>query len=261
MLTCSLLSPTDRRGFTLIELLVVISMIALLLSILVPSLRRAKEHARRVACQNNLHQGLIAGNMYASDFDGFLPRGSVIDRSASGYDPSWESADLLTLVNFRSMAALGAYGLTEEHATCETARKYFEATENWLEPLPASRPLVQTTTIGWIFWAHRGEWTDLNTGKKYITARKITDKPTSNTLVTCFCYNRYDAVGPGGSRASWYASHLGGTFQYAFERPMDPTPDGLVVGYLHGAARFVKWADLTPNNHEGDYIVYYDRDT
>lgn len=34
-----------------------------------------------------------------------------------------------------------------------------------------------------------------------------------------------------------------------------------MVGYRDGATRFVKWTDLTPSNHEGDYIVYYDRDT
>ncbi|MBN2132092.1 MAG: type II secretion system protein [Sedimentisphaerales bacterium] len=250
-----------RQGFTLLELLVVISIIALLLAILFPGLRKAKEHARRVACQNNLHQGLVAGNMYAGDFDGFLPEGNIIDKSAPGYSTSWDSADLLTMMNYQTMRAFGAYGLTEEHATCETARKYFESTDDWLSPLPATRPLVETAYVGWIYWGNRGDWTDRHTGKKYVTAKKVTDQPTSNTLVTCFCYNRYDAVGPGGNWPAWYSSHVGGTFQHAVGRPMKPDPDGLAVGYLDGAARFVKWNDLTPSNHEGNYIVYYDRDT
>jgi len=250
-----------RNGFTLIELLVVISIITVLMSVLVPCLRKAKEHARRVACQNNLHQGLVVGNLYAGDFDGFLPEGNIVDRSASGYNKDWDKADLLTLVSYKTMLAFGGYGLTEEHATCETARKYFESTPDWLSPLPATRPLVSTAHIGWIYWGNRGNWTDADTGRKYVTARRVTDKPTSKTLVTCFCYNRYDAVGAGGQWPAWYASHIGGTFQYATDRPMKPTPDGLVVGYLDGAARFVKWANLTPSNHEGDYIVYYDSET
>jgi len=254
-------SNSPHKGFTLLELLVVISIIALLLAILFPGLRKAKEHARRVACQNNLHQGLLAGNMYAGDFDGFLPEGNIIDKSAPGYSRSWDSADLLTMMNYQTMRAFGAYGLTEEHATCETARKYFESTDDWLSPLPATRPLVETAYVGWIYWGHRGDWTDRNTGKKYVTAKKVTDQPTSNTLVTCFCYNRYDAVGSGGNWPAWYSSHVGGTFQHAVGRPMSPAPDGLAVGYLNGAARFVKWNDLTPSNHEGNYIVYYDRDT
>ena len=130
---------TDSRSM---ELLVVISIMTLLVSILLPCLGRAKEHARRTACQNNLHQGLLAGNMYAGDYDGFLPEGNIIDKSAPGYNSSWDSADLLTVVNFRTMMAFGGYGLTEEHATCETARKHFESTEGWLSPLPAPRPLV-----------------------------------------------------------------------------------------------------------------------
>jgi len=250
-----------RRGFTLIELLVVISIIALLLSLLVPALRKAKAHARRVACQNNLHQGLIVGNLYAGDFNGFLPEGNIIDRSAPGYDKSWDRADLLTLVSYKTMMAFGAYGLTEEHATCETARTYFESTKDWLSPLPATRPLVETAHIGWIYWGNRGNWTDRNTGAEYVTPRKVTDKPTSNTVVTCFCYNRYEAVGPGGNWPAWYASHIGGTFRHDVGRPMKPAPDGLVVGYLDGATRFVRWDHLTPSNHEGDYLVYYDRDT
>lgn len=254
-------SRVCHGGFTLIELLVVISIITLLLSILMPCLRKLKEHSRRVACQNNLHQGLIVGNLYAGDFNGFLPEGNIVDRSAAGYNKEWDRADLLTLINYRTMTAFGGYGLTEKHATCETARKYFESTAGWLSPLPATRPLVATAHIGWIYWGNRGNWTDLNTGRKYITARKMTDKPTSSTLVTCFCYNRYDAVGPGGDWPAWYGSHIGGTFQHDVGRPMEPKPDGLVIGYLDGAVRFVKWDRLTPSNHEGDYIVYYDSDT
>ena len=58
-----------------------------------------------------------------------------------------------------------------------------------------------------------------------------------------------------------FFTKVGSTFQSAVGEPMKPQPDGLVVGYLDGSARFVRWDRLTPNNHEGDYIVYYDRET
>ena len=41
--------------------------------------------------------------------------------------------------------------------------------------------------------------------------------------------------------------------------PMKPEPDGLIVGYLDGSTRFVKWNKLAGANHEGQYIIYYDK--
>jgi len=54
-------------GFTLIELLVVISIISILMSILMPTLSRAREQARRVVCSSNLRQLTLAWNMYTMD--------------------------------------------------------------------------------------------------------------------------------------------------------------------------------------------------
>jgi prepilin-type N-terminal cleavage/methylation domain-containing protein/prepilin-type processing-associated H-X9-DG protein len=59
-----------EKGFTLVELLVVISIIALLLSILMPSLNRARVLARRVACQAQLKQWSILFEAYSSSSNG-----------------------------------------------------------------------------------------------------------------------------------------------------------------------------------------------
>jgi prepilin-type N-terminal cleavage/methylation domain-containing protein len=61
------------RAFTLVELLVVISIIAILVAILLPSLTRARDSANKAACQLQLHQFAIALNMYANDNHGWLP--------------------------------------------------------------------------------------------------------------------------------------------------------------------------------------------
>ena len=62
-----------RRAFSLIELLVVIAVIALLLSITVPSLRKAKEAAKLMLCGNNQHQTLTGLLAYSADHGGALP--------------------------------------------------------------------------------------------------------------------------------------------------------------------------------------------
>ena len=63
-----------RKGFTLVELLVVIGIIALLISILLPSLNRARETANRVKCGSNMRQIGQAILLYANENKGNYPR-------------------------------------------------------------------------------------------------------------------------------------------------------------------------------------------
>src|SRR5688572_20551118 len=60
----------SRRAFTLIEILVVVAIIALLISILLPSLSRARKQAKTVVCQSNLHQIGLGLFMYAEAHKG-----------------------------------------------------------------------------------------------------------------------------------------------------------------------------------------------
>src|SRR5688500_12955383 len=66
--------PRAAEAFTLVELLVVIGIIAVLISLLLPTLGRAREHAGRSKCASNLRQIALGARLYANENGGKFPR-------------------------------------------------------------------------------------------------------------------------------------------------------------------------------------------
>ena len=78
-----------KKGFTLIELLVVIAIIAILASLLLPSLQRAKEAARRAVCAGHLSQLGRAFAIYLQEYGGYVPPVGGVVQFGWGEGQSW----------------------------------------------------------------------------------------------------------------------------------------------------------------------------
>jgi len=115
--------PTPRavRGFTLIELLVVVAIIALLISILLPSLSKAREQGRSTVCLSNIRQAVTCFRLYANENAGSIP--GTYWQGPSNLD--WSGRN-----NARYLANPNAFKHPMETSVL---RKYFENVDRVLE--------------------------------------------------------------------------------------------------------------------------------
>ena len=147
-----------KKGFTLVELLVVIAVIAVLLSILVPAMQKARQLAQRVVCASRSHQLYLAFTMYANENNERVPLAAETSYIMSSYQEA-DDEDLgdynVTKGDVRGFCCLlpylgiskdgESYGKTNHN---ELAKKFFFC--------PANKGLTYANNdFGWV---HANGW-------------------------------------------------------------------------------------------------------
>ncbi len=185
-----------QKGFTLVELLVVIGIIALLISILLPSLSRARESANRVVCASNLRQIGLATIMYADAHKGSLP--PAIDTAVS---TTYRWARLI-----QPYFAPGTEYGTTAGADDAARTRYFRCPSDPIDFALSSstqQPLTDSARCSYAWTRQVGEDTDVdvesapntsNGTRNIRTYRIVRIKDASSTLLAADNWNIYNNV-------------------------------------------------------------------
>lgn len=117
----------NRSAFTLIELLVVVAIMALLISILLPSLSRAREQARSAACLGNMRSLGLAVQMYSMNNKGFLVNFGLSHGGSVDEKETWLNT------------------LRREYHDRLVARCPSDRSPYWTQPHPVTRQMRRTS--------------------------------------------------------------------------------------------------------------------
>ena len=162
------MTATDRQnGFTLVELLVVVSIIALLLSLALPSLGMGREAAQGVRCQSNLHSIGMAAQMYHDDYRGQFWAAARFDYPNAG-DRTYFWGTVGDPVDFSSSWLLRYLDESPEILWCPSMR--------WGSYVPQGGVRERTTEYGYNGWAlDPAYWNRRDANNRPMTRRRISE--------------------------------------------------------------------------------------
>jgi prepilin-type N-terminal cleavage/methylation domain-containing protein/prepilin-type processing-associated H-X9-DG protein len=233
-----------RKGFTLVELLVVIGIIAILIAMLFPALRRAREQATRTACAAQLRQLTAAVVMYAGENRGKLPSGIRNGGPAQGEHCIWISTTTYDAIvrylgraNGRTtadFAATGNRGLIEQHLACPNILDSEAATIPYFAP-----------PVGWVIgYNYLGGHPTVPPAFEWKSPMKLNDKAS----LALWCdlndwspQDRWTIVSHRrNGAAGFYYGPTGG------RHPQDHGAAGGNVAFLDGSVAWRNLVDMRP---------------
>ena len=255
--------PTRKHGFTLIELLVVISIIALLISLLLPALTKSRDAARRTVCGSNLRQAAIGVTSYTSDFKGLAP-GPTATTMFTAYlsdAARWHESQLLPpgwhMLVFANY--VGKY--TPQEAWMSGPGWGHSLAPGAFIPKPLYCPSMESTTINFwdasIHYDYRwnggavgyGGWSEV----EGVTRTTLdVPRPSQTVLLNDGAGKRWPSIGESPVNAPW-----GSTTQSGADTPYRKKwahVEGGNITAMDGSTRFVRNDPVTPPEYGFNYI-------
>ena len=238
-----------KDGFTLVELLVVVAILTLLVSLITPCLKRAKVLTQRALDGSNTHQLVQTFHTYAAAYEQWYPYANR--ETNAGTDIGRGHDDMVAFRYSTWLILRDRYGLTNESVACPCyhGTSYMSWFTNWGSTYGG-------TVLGRMIWTARSDTFYPET--PYVTPKRVFDTGTSDTAMTCLAYVRaptwYQGLVPHVNGENLGQTPNGVANPYDFE----PMPEGMIVGYTNGSARWREWEALEAvRNHNW---LYYDPD-